>query len=77
MHVIVKYCNRINSASSKPSQDLLGLDLFGASSSSSTPTGGNYSFPSPANQRESANTSNVTTPTAAQGTRRIYFSLCF
>ena len=50
-------CISCGFSTAKPSQDLLGLDLFGGNSSSaSTPTGGNYSFP-----RE-----NNTTPTPGQ-----------
>ncbi|CAH1775418.1 unnamed protein product [Owenia fusiformis] len=45
--------------SKMPSQDLLGLDLFGLSSSASTPTGTTYTFPSPNNSLHNDTTSNT------------------
>ena len=59
------------SSSGKPSQDLLGLDIFGGSSSASTPTGGSYgSFPLPTQRADvatvSTNTSALTTPVTSK-----------
>ena len=68
-------CVCVRFSSAKPSQDLLGLDIFGnASSSASTPTGGNYTFPSP--MAGSNSTTPVTTPSESTDTSSTGADVC-
>ena len=51
-------------SSSKPNQDLLNLDFFN-SSSASTPTGANYTLPSPLSPQTEINWGLTSAPSAA------------